>query len=228
MQIKKIILGFTNSYLLPGDNGYAMVDAGTVRQQGRFIRGLENLSIKPEQIKLIIITHAHFDHVGSLKDIKTRCNNCPVLIHPHEGELLSRAIVAIPPGASLLGKALSGMGKMVKPLFKFPAVETELIYAESFTLHDYGIDARVIHTPGHTTGSLSVLTGDGIAMSGDLAVNFGLPGFFPPFAVEPEKICESWDLLLKSGAKAIFPGHGKSFSAEELAAEYARRTGGGK
>lgn len=218
MEIKRFTLGITNSYLLQGNEGYVMIDAGNFNQQKRFLRVLDSLGIKPGQIKLIIITHAHFDHVGSLAAIKALCN-CPVLIHAEEKELISKPVVVIPPGTNLTGKIISLIGNLSKPILKFAPAQPEIIIDDKFDLDHFGIDAKVIHTPGHTKGSLTVLSADGQAIVGDLAVNYRV-GVFPPFAEEPEKIFAAWDMLLKSGVNQIYPAHGEPFPAQKLAEEY--------
>ena len=81
MQIKTIRLGITNCYLIKGEQGYILVDAGSLRKQRRFMKVMNRLKINPQDIKLIIITHAHYDHVGSLAPIKRICN-CPVAMSP--------------------------------------------------------------------------------------------------------------------------------------------------
>ena len=86
---------------------------------------------------------------------------------------------------------------------------------EGLSLGEYGIPGQVVHTPGHTLGSVSVLLETGEAFVGDLAMNaFPLrlgPGL-PVLAEDNQKVKESWVRLLDMGAKIIFPAHGKSFS----------------
>jgi glyoxylase-like metal-dependent hydrolase (beta-lactamase superfamily II) len=64
-----------------------LVDAGSKNQQQPFIRHLEKLRISAETIGLIVVTHIHFDHVGSLKAIKEMCG-CPVAVDETESQLL--------------------------------------------------------------------------------------------------------------------------------------------
>ena len=88
---------------------------------------------------------------------------------------------------------------------------------EGLSLYEYGIKGKIIHTPGHSPGSISVLLDTGDALVGDLAVN--IPPFHfkpgPPIFIDDlQQIGESWKLLLDSGAKRIYPAHGKPFSAD--------------
>lgn len=87
-----------------------------------------------------------------------------------------------------------------------------------------GKPGRVIHTPGHTMGSLSIVLESGEAFVGDLVMNFGFmrrgPGL-PLFAEDVNLVVKSWKKLLDSGVKMIYPAHGKPFPVallEKLAA----------
>jgi len=196
-----------------------MVDAGSPRQQRAFLCHLEKHSVAAHDIGLIVITHAHFDHVGSLKVIKQLCD-CPVAIHEKEAPLLRGGTVVFPPGTNLFGKISSYLGrKLMKSFFRFPAVEPDIIISEDFSLEPFGVPGNIISTKGHTQGSLSVLLSTGEAFVGDLAANylpFGLGPIFPPFAENVSELLTSWQRLLSSGATTVCPGHGKPFKAELL------------
>jgi len=215
MKITILRLGVCNCFLIKGRQGYVMVDAGDLKQFGRFKRLINERDIIPEDIKLIIITHAHFDHVANLAEIKRLCQ-CPVLIHPYEASVMAAGQVLIPPGTNALGHLVSGIGKRIKPLLAFKACEGEIMVDKEFDLKPYGVDGTVLSTPGHTPGSLSVLLDDGRAMVGDLAMNFMGARVYPLFAELPLEVYSSWDLLVKRGAQMIFPAHGYPFSVERI------------
>jgi glyoxylase-like metal-dependent hydrolase (beta-lactamase superfamily II) len=93
---------------------------------------------------------------------------------------------------------------------------------EEYSLESYGIQGKLIYTPGHSSGSMSLLLDTGDAFVGDLA--FGWfpmrigPGM-PIFAEDTNAISvikESWRKLLFNGAKQIYPAHGKPFNANVL------------
>lgn len=87
---------------------------------------------------------------------------------------------------------------------------------DELSLADYGVPGRIIYTPGHSMGSVSVLLETGDAFVGDLAMNeFPLrlsPGL-PIFAEDMQKVNESWRQLLDEGVKMVYPAHGKPFPA---------------
>ncbi len=87
------------------------------------------------------------------------------------------------------------------------------------SLADYGIPGKIIHTPSHSSGSVSVLLETGEAFVGDLAMN-ALPLRFSPglpvFGDDVDRVKKSWRLLLEQGAKTVYPAHGKPFSADVI------------
>jgi glyoxylase-like metal-dependent hydrolase (beta-lactamase superfamily II) len=217
---ERIRLGFANVYLVRGAKGCILIDAGSPNQERTFIRRLQKYGFSHRDIRLIVVTHAHFDHVGSLKAIQQICG-CPVAIHEKEDPFLRHGAVIFPPGANLLGKTASYLGKrLMRSLFRFPAVQADIIISRDFSLESFGISGTIVCTAGHTEGSLSVLLSSGEAFVGDLAANylpFGLGPVSPPFGEDLAELHASWQRLLSSGAAIICPGHGEPFSAELLA-----------
>jgi len=216
---KKIRLGLGHAYLVAAEKGCILIDAGSANQQQAFVSHLERYRISSEQIGLIVVTHAHFDHVGGLRAIKALCQ-CPVAIHEKEAQLLREGRMVLPRGTNLLGRAASYVGhKVMRPFLGFPPVEPDITIAEDLSLDSFGIPGKIIPTQGHTEGSLSVILPTGEAFVGDLAANnfpFGLGPIFPPFADNVPELLASWERLLSSGAKAICPTHGKPFPAALL------------
>ena len=217
-----IRLGMTQTYLLRGAGGYLLVDAGPRGFAPTFRRALSHHGIAPQQIRLIIVTHAHFDHVGSLHALQNLCN-CPVLAHRAEAELLAHGRVVLPPGTNWLTRFLIRLARRhprrVKKLGRFDPVRPDRTISRPLDLAAYGFDAQVRPTPGHTPGSLSVVTASGRAMVGDLAVNYlpaGRGPFWPPFGDDLALIRESWSALRSMGVTTFYPAHGRPFKVEKL------------
>ena len=216
--IQKIRLGLCNAYLILGEQGAVLVDTGQAGCASLFFRHLKNKGIRPHDVKLIVITHVHFDHVGNLKVLREHCG-CPVAIHAKEAPLLRHGTVVFPRGTNLFGRVASSLGRSLAPLLKFASVEPDLLVSEEPSLERYGVSGIIAPTPGHTAGSLSVLLPDGTACVGDLAANH-LPGrlgpILPPFADNVAELFRSWRHLLDAGANTICPGHGRPFHANAL------------
>ena len=207
-----------NCYLIKED-GIIMVDASMPKQGKKFLKWLGDLSINPGDISLLLLTHGHIDHIGSASEFK-KLTGCKVAINHREKDWVEKALKSIPPGISLWGKVYAAIGSVLLPFINIPGTPVDLaLEDEDYSLEPYGIHGRVIHTPGHTSGSMSILLDTGDAFVGDLAVNvlpmrIG-PGM-PQVAESADAVKESWRLLLSSGAKQIYPAHGKHFSADVL------------
>ena len=207
-----------NCYLIKED-GIIMVDACTSNHGKKFLKRLKDLSINPGDISLLLLTHGHIDHIGSASEFK-KLTGCKVAINHREKDWVEKALKSVPPGVNLWGKVCAAIGSVVLPFIKLPSTEVDLVLEdEDYSLEPYGIHGRVIHTPGHTYGSMSLLLDTGDAFVGDLAVN-GLPmrigPGMPEVAESADAVKESWRLILSKGAKKIYPTHGKHFSADVL------------
>jgi hydroxyacylglutathione hydrolase len=219
VKIHSISLGMCRCYVIQ-DKGTIVIDAGSTKQINHFKKAIKELSINPKDIQLIIITHKHYDHISLAKDIKD-FTDAEIAMHYQDKDGLEKSQPqSPPPGVTVWGRILSKVlsGFMSKTTISTTNVDV-VIGDEGLSLDKYGISGRIIHTPGHTHGSVSVLLETGDAFVGDLMMN-GLPMRFgaglPIFAEDLQKVKESCKLLLGQDAKTIYPGHGKPFSADAI------------
>ena len=219
-EIHRISLGVgpNNCYLINQD-GLIMVDSGIPKQGKRFHKWLSELSINPRDVSLLILTHGHVDHVGSASEFK-ELTGCEVAINHREKEWVEKGLKPLPPAINSWGKVCGVIYKAVLPFVNFPCTQIDLaLEDDDFSLEPYGIKGRIIHTPGHTPGSVSVLLDTGDAFVGDLAAN-GLPirigPGMPQVGENADIIKQSWRLLLSKGAMQIYSAHGNPFNAKVL------------
>ena len=218
VDIFQIELGFDQCYVLKSE-GVIAVDAGAPNKGRNFARGLERASIDPQDVQLIVITHGHWDHVGSAGELKA-ITGAKLAMHQREVHWLEQSLAPLPPGVTLWGRIFISLHKKLMPLINIPPAKIDVALGDDgLLLSDYGIPGRVLHTPGHSSGSVSVLLETGEAFVGDLAMNrFPLrlsPGL-PIFAEDQAAVVESWRSLLDQGATTVYPAHGKPFPAEVI------------
>lgn len=216
INIHPIVLGPDHCYIIR-EKGTIMVDGGAPRKAREFAESIKKIPVRPEDVRLIVITHGHWDHIASAKEIKELTGG-KIAMHYREKEWLEKSLKPMPPGVTAWGKILSKMITIYLPMVHIPATQVDVVIGdEGLALEEYGIPGRVIWTPGHSSGSVSILLETGDAFVGDMAMNkFPLslrPGL-PIFAENNDKLKESWRSLLVRGAKMIYPAHGEPFSAD--------------
>ncbi len=216
IEVYRIELGINSCYLIKGSD-VVMVDGGMPHKINVFIKELSKTGIKERDIKLLVLTHSHFDHCGSAYEIRN-LTGAKVAIHESEKVYLEEGGMLIPKGVNMRGKITQ---PLMFPLFKrisFTKFAPDiLIKDDPYPLNEYGINGNIIHTPGHTVGSISIILDSGEAFVGCMAHN-GFPFRFNPglpiYAQDIEEIKKGWKRLIDLGVKTVYPGHGKPFSIE--------------
>ncbi|MER5855509.1 MBL fold metallo-hydrolase [Streptomyces sp900105245] len=198
-----------NAYLLLGRRP-VIVDAGTPGSGRKILDQITAHGVDPADVALIVITHGHIDHFGSAAELH-RLTGAPVAGHmadlgPYRSGRAREPYLPTGP----MGRLMARNRKLhvgAEPVD--PAV---LIRGET-GLEDYGLAARIMPTPGHTAGSVSVLTDDGDLVAGDLIAGsfMGLvPGrpANPPFHDDPRQNLASLHEMLALDPIRLHVGHG--------------------
>jgi hydroxyacylglutathione hydrolase len=213
-----ISLGMVNSYLVPAGDGCALVDTGVAGHDAKIFAAMADLGLAPESLRLVFVTHAHGDHVGSLRSIVER-SHALVLAHRSEAQALADGKALSPRGLTAAGKVLAATaGRVMRGSISGPA-PADVLVDDELSLAGYGIAGRALHTPGHTAGSLTLLLDDGSAFVGDLCAHgsaIGGHSHLPPFGDDRDTIFASWQRLIAAGATTVYPGHGPTFPFAEL------------
>lgn len=220
-EIYPVRIGYSNVVLLKQGASAVLVDTG-LKDHLKTIAGfLRHRKVDPQQVKLIVLTHTHHDHTGNLQAL-SELTGAKVLVHKNEFENLKTGFTPIPKGMGFYTRFISGLGSIVLPRFASPkAFEAQIINENEYDLNPFGIEAKIISTPGHTNGSQSVLAGDKL-IAGDTFLNLSNGIIFPHFCNDPATLLKTWEMLFNSGIKTVVPGHGKPFAIEKAFPEFEK------
>ena len=211
----RLNLFFTKVHLLKTANGYIQLDAGMIQNLNKYLRLLDKHNIKPEEIKLIVVNHAHFDHVSALKKMK-EITKAQILVHENDAEYLRKGISPEINTLNLSSKLL--MSFVPKSMRDYEPVEPDIVIKDEYSLQEFGVDAKIIHTPGHTAGTVSLITKQGNAFIGCCAHGSPIrliPGL-PKIAQDMNQVLSSWEQIINAGAKTLHISHGNQLSVDKM------------
>ena len=177
----------TNYWVIGAGTSRVLVDLGWPGTMGMMLTSLKRMGVPIEEIRYGIATHYHIDHAGVAQELK------------HAGVPLLVIDVQV--------HAIPIMKRWTKPQDHYEDISTEdnvtITCGESrATLKRIGIDGEILHTPGHSDDSISLLLDDGSVFTGDLT-HPDLVG-----QEDPEVVLSSWQLLRERGATLVYPAHG--------------------
>jgi hydroxyacylglutathione hydrolase len=222
-QIVRIRMGTSNAYLVAHKGHAILIDAGMKKKEKKIIVALQRINISPADVQLIILTHAHYDHCGSLKALKD-ITKAKIIVHKAEAECLKEGYCDLPKGTMWFSKALAAIGRtLAKKMGEYDAVDPDITISERFGLHEYGINGYILPTPGHTAGSISVIIDEKHAIVGDTLFHIVKHSVFPPYADDQKALLSSWEKLLALGCEYFYPGHGKPFTRAKFEKTYEKK-----
>jgi len=204
-------LGNVNCYLICAEKTFFLVDTGAPAGRAFLEKELERLGVGRGNLRLIVLTHGDFDHTGSAAALRQKFG-AQIVMHPDDAGMAETADMFWN-----RGKANWLVKKAIPALFGFgrrSRFSPDILASEGFDLSSYGLDARLLSLPGHSQGSIGLLTGSGDLFCGDLLMNekgklslgYGAPAGFAA------SIARVRTLPLRR----IYPGHGQPFGPEEL------------
>ncbi|MCJ7731859.1 MBL fold metallo-hydrolase [Candidatus Bathyarchaeota archaeon] len=215
MEIQPIPLKFlfgVNSYLLKTESGYFLIDTGITKTRDQLEKTLVDAGCQPGDLRLILITHGHMDHVGSAVYLRDKYRT---KIAMHRGDL--RMVETGDMFVDMKRGVMTGfIGSLMKGFGLASDKFTPDVYLEdNQSLNEYGLDATVIHTPGHSAGSTSILTAEGDLFCGDLFNNDKKPQK-ASIIQDAEMLDASVEKIRAIETSTVYPGHGKPFTMDQL------------
>jgi glyoxylase-like metal-dependent hydrolase (beta-lactamase superfamily II) len=211
--IEKIDVGGVNCYLLEAEDGFVLIDTGFPAKRMFLDEVLKKALNKPgevpKKLKLIILTHGDSDHAGNCKFLRENYG-AKIAMHFEDSMMVEEGNMSWnrkskPDRMSFTFRlATHAFGKNSD----FETFKPDIYIVDGQNLAEVGLSAKVIHLPGHSKGSIGVLTNGGELFCGDLIYNFA--GF--SYIDNLDDFNESINKLKKLDINTFYPGHGKPFA----------------
>lgn len=214
MHIQRIEVRETNCYLLQGDAGAVLIDPGPPGHAQTVTARMETVGIRPGDIRLILISHGHLDHYGAAASIKAWCG-APIAACPGEPEFSRDRQNALPPAQTLRGSLFRWFYLLLSSLARLAPLEADLLLNDGADLAPYGVNAKTVFLPGHSPGSLGVVTTGGDVFVGDLFVNYSVPSQ-PIYLSDREAWQRSCRRIRALEPRLVYVGHGEPFAGSRL------------
>jgi hydroxyacylglutathione hydrolase len=206
-------------YLVKTNDCFIMIDTGDASDQVNLVKALDHAGVTPENLKLVILTHGDFDHSGNAAYLQQKYA-AKIAMHADDVGMVERGDQgwnrkAKSDRISLFGRVIIFISSRLAKPVQFSSFKPDILLVDAQELSQYGITAKVLHLPGHSKGSIGILTSDGDLFCGDLLMNMFKPDLH--FLIDDyADFTTSIQKLKTENVKTVYPGHGKPFLFEQF------------
>jgi len=216
-EVKTITYGSVNCYLVRTNTGFVLIDTGLPNKRIAIEKELENAGCKPGDLNLILLTHGDYDHAGNAAYLRNK-SAAKIAMHADDSGRVERAdwnwnLKAKPDRFPIMFRIMGRIVAFYSRPKKFDTFKPDTYVEDGQSLSEYSFEAKVYHLPGHTRGSIGILTNGGDLFCGDLMDNLRKPGlefFIDDLAAANASV----EKLKKLKVDTVYPGHGKPFPME--------------
>lgn len=221
--------GITVAYLIKIPSGYLMFDTGYENDFYKMLQIINKKNIKIDQIKYLLLSHHHDDHVGYIAKLLEAQPSLKIIVHEKTITLLASGENNTKNGGGIVNPiiyTLFRIKQFITPewTLTFPPfnVRSQDIVLQGDFIElpvEVGIKAFVAYTPGHTSDSISLIIDNKYLLCGDLSSNFlnwAGANHLTLFNEDIDSVYSSWQKVLSMKIKYVLPAHGKPFHSEKL------------
>ncbi len=206
-------LGRVNCYLLQAQTGFLLVDTGPSGQRHQLLAALARAGCQPGNLHLIVLTHGDFDHTGNAAYLRIQFD-AAIAMHPGDAGMTVHGDMFYNRSAP------NRYARWLAPrLFGFHQAQhfvADINLVDGFDLSAYGFDGRVLALPGHSRGSVGILTSTGDLICGDLLDNASHGPAINSIMDDRVTAEASLAALMALPIHKVYPGHGEAFTLETL------------
>ena len=206
--IQRLDLLISNAFLVGEGSERVLIDTGADMVYGRLRKRLDKAGVKPGDIKLVVLTHAHPDHAGNAGRLK-RDFGCEVAVHATEAEWLRTGTTELYQPCGFFGHVLD---RVIPRTFDACEPDRVLDGDERIEVAPSIGALQLLHTPGHTPGHLCVEMEGGELFAGDLMRGGMIQSDFvggPFFIKDRGELNRSIDRIKARRPCCLHFGHGK-------------------
>ena len=205
-------MGSVNCYLIDTGEGFILIDSGGSNAREILMQELEKAGCQPGSLRLIILTHGDFDHTGNAATLRSLFNT-KIAMHPADAGMVQQGDMFYS------RKKPNFLIRKLIPLFtgfrKSDRFEPDVLLDAQFDFSRYGLHAKIIELPGHSKGSIGILTSNGSFFCGDQFENTKKPQL-TSLIDDSKAILASAASLVDEKISTVYPGHGKPFAMKDL------------
>lgn len=201
-EIHRIKCGNGNCYIVENGSSGVLVDTGKKEYAAKVLDACREYNVK-----LIVLTHAHFDHAENAAEISEKLG-IPIAMNEKDVGLISSNNAQQLSADTILGKIVLSVSLKDFSKRAMPPFDPTVFLHDGDSLSEYGIDARIIELPGHTDGSIGVDVENKNLIVGDALMNM----FYPTISMlyhNKNQMLESAQKISALGSRTVFFGHGK-------------------
>lgn len=201
-EIHRIKCGNGNCYIIENGTDGILVDTGKKEFANKVVE-----QCKAYHVKLIVLTHAHFDHAENAARISDALG-IPIGMNKKDCNLIQSNTNQVLSAESFLGKIVLSVSLKDFKVREMEEFKPDIFLNDGDSLSSYGIDANIIALPGHTEGSIGVDVEQSHLIVGDALMNM----FYPTVSMlfhNKNDMLESAIKISRLGNREIYFGHGR-------------------
>ncbi len=193
-------MAHSNVYLIESEKKLTVIDTGTPGNAKKIVDYIQKIGHQSDDVVEIILTHFHLDHAGSVRELKEFLPNARIAVHEADCDYVE--------GRKPLPKPRNVLFRAFSPFIKFEPVQVDDRLKDQDTIDML----KVIHTPGHTPGSICLLhERQHVLFAGDTLRFDGEKIALAPehFTLDPFRANESVGKISPLEFEIMLPGHGE-------------------
>ena len=159
-EIRTINLGGVNCYLVNTDQGYILIDTGFLSKRAKLEQELEAAGCRPDNLNLIILTHGDSDHADNAAYLRQKYG-AKIALHATDVGMVEHGDMswnrqAKPDKVNFVFRLMMSLTSLFAKNNQFQTFTPDFTIDEGFDFSEYGFNAKVLHLPGHSKGSIGI------------------------------------------------------------------------